>query len=339
VNTETGTTPENTPLSPPAAGELLVNFHDVVSAQERIKRHVVHTPVHRYPLLDAQLGAEVWIKHENHQMIGCFKARGAINAILAATNSFEGVVASSSGNHGQGVAYAAKMTGTNATIVVPEWAYPHKVAAIEALDARVEFCGTTSHQGRERAAQLADSEGLLLLDDFDDPFIVAGNGTIALELLEERPDLDILVIPLGGGALAAGCGVVAKTINPLLRTIAGQSEECPATSASWRERRPMQMPCSTIADGLAVDFPDATVVEMLVEYIDEVTLVSEAEIRHAVGLMLQTTRNVVEPSGAVPIAVCRKRREDFAGRRVGVIATGGNIDLAILHQSVTDLLS
>lgn len=338
MNPDTGTTPEHTPTPASSREELLVSFHDVVSAHERIRPHVARTPVHRYPLLDAQLGAEVWIKHENHQMIGCFKARGAINAILGANDSVKGVVASSSGNHGQGVAYAAKMTGTQATIVVPEWAYLHKVAAIEALGASVEYFGTTSHEGRQRAAELADNESLLLLDDFDDPFIVAGNGTIALELLEEQPDLDILVIPLGGGALAAGCGIAAKTINPRLRTVAGQSEECQATSTSWRERRPVQMPCSTIADGLAVDFPDATVVEMLVAYIDEITLVSEDEIRHAVGLILQTTRNVVEPSGAVSIAICRKLRDNFAGRRIGVIATGANIDLAILNQSVADLL-
>ncbi len=315
-----------------SASDLIVTFHDVIRARERIRPYVAPTPTFRYPLLDQELGLDVWLKHENHQAIGCFKVRGALNAILASDGGSGGVVASSSGNHGQGVAFAARLAGRRAVIVVPEWASPHKVAAIRALGAEVEVFGDTSHAGREHAIELAERDGLLLLDDFCDPFIVAGNGTVALELLEQQPDLDVLVMPLGGGALAAGCGVAAKAINPALTTIAGQSESCPATATSWRRREPVQMPCSTIADGLAVDLPDATVVALLVATIDDVVLVSEQEIQDAIALLLRTTRNLVEASGAVPLAICRKAAAAFEGRRVGVVISGGNLDLGLLPE-------
>jgi threonine dehydratase len=312
--------------------DLIVTFHDVVRARERIRHYVAATPTFNYPLLDRELGLQVWLKHENHHAIGCFKARGALNAILAHEGDFSGAVASSSGNHGQGVALAARLAGRRAVIVVPEWASEHKVAAIRALGAEVEVFGDTSHAGRERAIELAEREGLLLLDDFCDPFIVAGNGTVALELLEQQPELEVLIVPLGGGALAAGCGVAAKAINPALRTVAGQSESCPATATSWQRQEPVQLPCSTIADGLAVDLPDAAVVALLVATIDDVVLVSEEEIREAIARLLRTTRNLVEASGAVPVAICRKQAAALEGRRIGAVVSGGNLDLSLLPE-------
>lgn len=309
-------------------------FHGVIAAAARIRGKVPRTQLLRYPLLDEALGASVYVKHENHHMIGSFKARGALNAILSAEDEVTGVVASSSGNHGQGVAYAARTVGIPAAIVVPEWANPTKINGIRGLGAEVHYFGTTSSECNERARELARERSHFMIDDFRDSAVIAGAGTVALEIMEEQPSVEFLVIPLGGGALASGCGIAAKGVNPEVRTVAVQSESCPATYLSWKAGHPVQSPCSTIADGLAIDVPEAETVDILRSVIDDAVLVSEDELLQAIRLLLAITHNLAEASGAAGIAGCRRIAGDIAGRRVAVILTGSNLEPSILERAL-----
>ena len=303
---------------------------DILRAYARIRPYLPRTPLTRHPVLEERLGISLWLKHENHHVIGSFKARGALNTVLAAEGEVSGVVASSSGNHGQGVAYAARVLGLPSTIVVPEWANPEKLAVIRALGAEVVVYGTGASECNQHARALAVDRGLLLVDDFLDPHVVAGAGTIALEILEEAPDLDVLVIPLGGGALASGCGLIAKAVNPEIRTLGVQSEACQATFRSWKEGRPVAFDCHSIADGLAVDLPEMALIEILRRVLDDVVLVTEEDLLRAIALLLETTHNLAEASGAAGVAAATVHPEALRGSRVATILTGANINTALL---------
>lgn len=305
---------------------------DVLRAHARIRPHLPRTPLFRHPALEERLGLTLWLKHENHHVIGSFKARGALNAVLAAEGDVTGVAASSSGNHGQGVAYAARTLGLPATIVVPEWANPEKLAVIRALGAEIVVHGTGASECNEHARRLAAERGLLLVDDFLDPHVVAGAGTVALEILEEAPDLDVLVIPLGGGALASGCGLIAKAVDPGIRTVGVQSEACQATYLSWREGRPVAFDCNSNADGLAVDLPEMALIEILRRVLDDVVLVTEDDLLRAIALLLETTHNLAEASGAAGVAAASVAREALGGTRIATILTGANINTTLLPE-------
>ena len=303
---------------------------DVLLARTRIRPYIPRTALSRYPLLEYELGLGLYLKHENHHVIGSFKARGALNAVLGASGHVPGVAASSSGNHGQGVAYAAKVLGLPATIVVPEWANPQKVAGIRSLGADVIAQGTTASECNNLARRLSAERGLLLVDDFLDPLVVAGAGTIALEILEEVPDIDVLLIPLGGGALASGCGLIAKAMQPSIRVVGVQSEDCQGTYRSWKAGHPVRSDCATIADGLAIDLAEAALIDILRSVVDDVALIAEADMLDTIRLLLETTHNLVEPSGAAGVAAARRFRDSLEGKRLATILTGANLNTALL---------
>jgi len=307
----------------------MLTIEDVLRAGRAIRPYLRPTPLHSYPALNRLLGMELYVKHENHSLIGSFKARGAINA-LAQHREAGRVVAYSTGNHGQGVSYAAALLGMEATIVVPEGANREKVAAIEALGGRVVFHGRTLDETQRRTRELVAERGAYYADDGGDLLIAAGAGTVALEILEEVPDLEWLVIPLGDGMLAGGCCVVLRALAPRARSLAVQSEACPAMYESWRSGEVVYRPCGTFAEGLADVQPHAEALELLRAVLDEALLVSEQEIRAAIRTLLRLTHNLAEGAGAAPLAACLKQRERLAGRKVAMILSGGNLDTRLL---------
>src|SRR3954465_4520281 len=242
-------------------------------------------------MLDAVAGTEVLVKHENHQPIGAFKVRGGVNLVsqLSAEERERGVISASTGNHGQSIAYAARLFGVRATICVPEVANPVKVASMRGLGAEVVFHGRDFDDAREHCEQLAREHGYRYVHSGDEPLLIAGVATATLELLEEEPEADTVVVPLGGGRAAAGACIVAKTLKPAMRVIGVQSEAAPAAYRSWRERRLGEDRMGTFAEGLATrtafDLPQ----RILRQRLDDFVLVSDDDIRAAQALMIETT--------------------------------------------------
>ena len=318
--------PQPDPASP------YLSLGDITAARERLRHHVRPTPLLRYPRLDALVHATVWVKHENHQPIGSFKARGALNAALAQETRPAGVVGASAGNHGQGIGLAGQLLGVPACVVIPIGANPTKVASMRALDVEVVEGGRTATECNELAKSIAGDRGWHIIDDFCDPLVMAGAGTVALEILEERPGIDALVVPVGGGALASGCGVAAKGIKPSILTVGAVPAACPSAYLSWRAGRPVSGPCETMADGLAVDRLDASVVQILSDVLDDVVLVTEAEIGAAVSLGVSMLHNLLEPAGAAALAAICQGKSAIGGGEIAIVATGANIDPGLLSR-------
>lgn len=313
-----------------------IGWTEVEAAAERLLPVVHHTAVHQSRQLDARTGATVLLKCENLQRAGAFKIRGAYNklATLPPAVRARGVVAYSSGNHAQGVALAARLFGVPATICVPETIIPSKRAATEAYGASIVLAGRTSEDREVRARALAAERGATLVPPYDDPAIVAGQGTVALEFLRQVPDLDVLVTPVGGGGLLAGCAIAARALCPGIRIVGIEAEDandtCLSLQAGHRVRIP---PPHTIADGMRAIEPGELTFPILQSLVDEIVLVRDADIEAAVWFLLERLKLLVEPTGAVGVAALLAGRiQGTAGRRVGVVLSGGNVDRSTLVQ-------
>ena len=309
-----------------------ITLADVVDAKRRIGPHLRPTPLYPYAGLDDLLGAEVWVKHENHQPVGAFKVRGGVNLVsqLGEDERRRGLIAASTGNHGQSVAYAARLFGVTARVCVPEGANPVKLAAMRAQGAELIEHGADFDAAREHCAALAEEHGYRYVHSGNEPQLIAGVGTETLEILEDRPDVDVIVVPIGGGSGAAGACVVAKAIRPEIEVIGVQSEAAPAAFRSWQAHGFVEDETATFAEGLATRVPFELPQQILWEHLDDFVLVSEDEIREATRLMIEHTRNLVEPAGAAPLAAALKLADRFRGRRIALIASGGNISPAQL---------
>ena len=310
-----------------AAKLVAPNFNDVLAARERIGPYLKPTALHRYPALDELVGTQTWVKHENHQPICAFKVRGGVNlmAQLPDDEKARGVITASTGNHGQSIAYAARLFGVRAIICVPEGANPVKIRSIRGLGAEIVTHGKDFDEARERCEQLASEHGYRYIHSGNEPHLIAGVATEALEILEQQPDIELIIVPVGGGSGAAGTCIAAKAINPAVRVIGVQSAEAPAAYRSWKERRLVSDRMGTIAEGLATRTAFELPQQILGEKLDEFLLVPDAEIRPAVGLMIETTRNLVEPAGAAPLAAALRLKEQLAGKRVALILSGSNV--------------
>jgi threo-3-hydroxy-L-aspartate ammonia-lyase len=307
---------------------------DIVRAAARLAPVVHRTPVVRSRSLDALAGMELYLKAENLQRAGSFKIRGAYNKIaqLPPRARERGVIAYSSGNHAQGVALAARLLGVPATIVVPETIIPAKRAATEAYGAELVYAGTTSSERRDHAEKLAAERQLDLVAPYDDPAIMAGQGTVALELLEDSPDIDTLVVPIGGGGLMSGCAVLARARRPKARILGVEPEGGDDTRRSLQAKQRVRIPPpQTIADGLRAVEPGELTFEVIRELVDDIVLVSDAEIRQAVRLLLERTKLLVEPSGAVGLAAALAGKLPH-GATPGIVLSGGNIDPSTLRE-------
>ncbi|HEY2273788.1 MAG TPA: threonine/serine dehydratase [Jatrophihabitantaceae bacterium] len=313
------------------------NLADVLDARRSIAPYLRPTPLYSYAALDEQVGAEVYVKHENHQPVGAFKVRGGVNLIsqLSPDERERGVIAASTGNHGQSIAFAARLFGVRATICVPERANPVKVASMRGLGAELVFAGRDFDDARERCEQLASEHGYRYVHSGNEPLLIAGVATGTLEILEEQPQIDAVIVPIGGGSGAAGACIVAKAVNPDVRVIGVQSEAAPAAHRSWQERRLVKAASETFAEGLATRTAFELPQQILWEHLDDFVLVSDDEIRSAQLLMIESTRNLVEASGAAPLAAALRLRDQLAGKRIAVVASGGNASREQLRELVS----
>ena len=305
----------------------LPTLNDVLAARERIAPYLKPTALHRYPALDELVGTETWVKHENHQPICAFKIRGGINLVaqFSKDERHRGVITASTGNHGQSIAYAARLFGVKAIICVPEGANPVKVKSIHGLGAEIVTHGRDFDEAREHCEQLAAAHGYRYIHSGNEPHLIAGVATEALEILEAQPDIDVIVVPVGGGSGASGTCTAAKAMKPKICVIGVQSAEAPAAYRSWKERRLVTDRMATIAEGLATRTAFELPQRILWEKLDDFVLVPDAEIRTAVRLMIETTRNLAEPAGAAPLAAALRLKEELRGKRVALILSGSNI--------------
>jgi threonine dehydratase len=309
-------------------------FSDVLEARRRIREYLPRTPVYRYAGLSELVRAEVWVKHENHQPTGAFKVRGGVNLVsqLSTAERERGLVCASTGNHGQSIAYAAGLFGVPATVVVPEDANPVKVSFIQDFGADLVAHGRDYDEAREHCEALAAEHGWRYVHSGNEPHLIAGVATEALEILEDVPNVEVLVVPIGGGSGAAGACIAAKAVNPAIEVIGVQSEAAPAAYRSWKAQELVSGEMSTFAEGLATRTAFELPQRILWELLDEFVLVSEDELRAATILMLERTRNLIEPAGASPLAAALSLRGRLEGRRLALVASGGNVSLAQLRQ-------
>ena len=311
-----------------------ITLSDVLEARRRIGPHLRPTPLYRYGGLDELVGAEVWVKHENHQPVGAFKVRGGVNLVaqLGEGERRRGLIAASTGNHGQSIAFAAGLHGVTARICVPEGANPVKLEAMRQLGAELIVHGRDFDAAREHCELLAAEHGYRYVHSGNEPLLIAGVGTETLEILEDRPDLDAIVVPIGGGSGAAGACVVAKAIRPGIEVIGVQSAAAPAAFRSWQARSLVADESATYAEGLATRVPFELPQRILWEHLDDFVLVGDHAIRRANRLLIEHTRNLVEPAGAAPLAAALELRERFRGRRPALVVSGGNISPAQLAE-------
>lgn len=309
-----------------------VTLDDVRAAAARIAPHLRPTPLYPYPGLDRLVGASVWVKHENHQPVGAFKVRGGVNLVAQLTQAERrsGLIAASTGNHGQSVAYAGRLFGVVARICSPEGVNPVKLEAMRSLGAEVIVQGRDFDEAREHCERLAAEHGHRYVHSGDEPHLIAGVATETLELVGALPDVDAIVVPVGGGSGAAGACVVAKATKAEIEVIGVQAEAAPAAFHAWRTGRMESGESATLAEGLATRVPFALPQRILREHLDDFVLVSEEELLEATRLMIEHTRNLVEPAGAAPLAAALRLRDRLRGRRVALVASGGNISPAQL---------
>jgi threonine dehydratase len=308
---------------------------DVLRAQKTIAPHLKPTPALELEALDAALGCRTVLKCENLNPTGAFKVRGGINLVanLRPSERARGVLAASTGNHAQSVAYAARLFGVPAVIYMPERANPLKVASTCALGAEVVLTGRDFDEARLAAEARAERDGLRYVHSSNEPMLVAGVATCYLELLAMAPDLEILFVPVGGGSGVLGAAVVARAVNPAIRVIGVQAEGAPAVYRSWKERRRVETDSvATFADGLATRQPFDMPLALLPKLVDEVMLVSDAEMEDAIRLLIETAHQVAEGAGAAAVAAARKRRDEIAGKRVGLALSGGNLTIEQLRR-------
>jgi threonine dehydratase len=314
--------------------QLAISYDDVRAAAERLRGEAHLTPVHTSRTLDEEAGRAVFLKCESFQRGGAFKFRGAYNAIsrLSEEERRRGVVAFSSGNHAQGVALAARLLGVPAVICMPDDAPPVKLAATRGYGAEVRIFERATVDRDTFARAIAEERGMTVIPPYDHPHIIAGQGTAALELLEQVPDLDALVMPIGGGGLIGGCSVAAKGVDPTIRIFGVETEGADDVRQSVeRGERVAIAPPATIADGIRTTSPGRLTFPIIQRHVERVLVVSDEAVLAALRLVIQRMKLVIEPTGAVGVAAVLAGLLPAELRRVGVIVSGGNLDPSLLR--------
>ncbi len=324
------------------AAEPAVTFDDIVAARRRLAGQIADTPFLHSRTLSAICGCELWLKFENLQYTASFKERGAGNRIAALSEAERaaGVIAVSAGNHAQGVAHAAGKLGIRAVIVMPRFTPAVKVENTRRLGAEVVLSGDSFDEARELMQRMAVEQGLTIIHPYDDPLIIAGQGTLGLEMLEAQPNLDALVLAIGGGGMIAGIATAARRLAPKLAIVGVQTR---LFAAAWQQfhRARGDLPDGddpqggpTIAEGIAVESPGAHTMPVIIRDVDDVLLVGEADIEKAIVMLLEVEKTVVEGAGAAGLAAVLAHPRHFAGKRVGLVLSGGNIDPLMLSDIV-----
>jgi threonine dehydratase len=311
-----------------------VTFADIQAAAARLAGRVLETPCVESRTLGEIVGAQVFLKFENLQFTASFKERGALNKLLAlCAEGVGGVVAASAGNHAQGVAHHAQRLGVRAVIVMPLHTPTVKVERTLGFGAEVLLHGETFDDAREHALAVAAEQQLAFVHPFDDPLVIAGQGTIAIEMLRQQPQLDTLVVAVGGGGLISGIATAARAIKPSIRIVGVQTTRFPAMVNATRGTSHPQG-ASTIAEGIAVGQPGKLTQPIVAELVDDLVLVDEADIEQAIVMLLEIEKTLVEGAGAAGLAALLKEPERYAGRQVGLVLSGGNIDPLLLSAII-----
>lgn len=318
-----------TSATPPVAPTL----NDIYVARERVAPYVPRTPLMRHPLLDQATGLSIWVKHENHNPTGAFKVRGGLNLVgaMPPEERARGIVTASTGNHGQSIALASRLHGVACTVFVPDGNNPEKNAAIRAFGAVLEEGGRDFDEARERCEQRAASTGARYVHSADEPLLIAGVGTYALELFEDLPDVDVIFVSLGGGSGACGLITVRNALGSNARIVAVGASKADAVYRSWKgPDRVVGTSAETFAEGVATRVSFDLPFSIYKDHLDDFILLSEEELAAGVRMALKTTHNLAEGAGAAALAAAYQQREVLAGQRVACIMSGGNIDQAKL---------
>lgn len=315
----------------------MVSVKDIERAAKRLK-NVVHTiPLSGSHTFSKMSGAKIYLKYENQQKTGSFKVRGAYNKImkLHEESPLNAVVASSAGNHAQGVAYAAKKIGIPATIVMPRSTPIAKVSATQGYGAKVVLHGTCYDDAYAKACEICEKENATFIHPFDDDDVIAGQGTIAMEILSDLPSLDMIVVPAGGGGLVSGIAAYVKQINPRIQVVGVQADGASAIQQSFKAKKAISTDIAkTIADGIAVKCPGTVTMSHINQYVDQIVTVSDAEIASTLLLLIERTKQVVEPAGAASLAAVLNNKIEIQDKKVACILSGGNIDVSFIHKVV-----
>ncbi|WMD18213.1 threonine ammonia-lyase [Achromobacter seleniivolatilans] len=317
----------------------MIDIASIQTARENLRGQVLKTPFTLSRTLSDIFGAEIWLKFENLQFTASFKERGALNRMLTLsdTERAKGVIAVSAGNHAQGVAYHAQRMGVPAVIVMPRFTPTVKVANTRRFGAEVVLAGDTFDDAKAHGYELAQQRGLIMIHPYDDEAVISGQGTVALEMLEDQPQLDMLVIAIGGGGLISGISTAAKALKPSIEIVGVQTERFPSMYAAVKG---VEMPQGqyTIAEGIAVKSPGALTQPIVTQLVDHIELVSESDIEHAIVVLLEIEKTVVEGAGAAGLAALLRAKEEgsdrFKGKRIGLVLTGGNIDPLMLGELI-----
>lgn len=315
------------------AEAAMPSLRDVIAARPHVYRYLRPTPLHRYAGLGELVGAEVWVKHENHLPVGAFKVRGGLNLVaqLSEKERASGLFTASTGNHGQSIAYAARAHGLRATIAVPEGANPGKVAAMRGLGAEVAFHGPDFDSAREWVMGIAAAQGGRFVGPTEE-LLIHGVGTYALEIVEDLPEVDAIIVPVGAGSGVCATAIVAKTINPAIQVIGVQSAQAPAIQMSWASGKTVSADMRTVAEGLATRVPFENTQRIMRQYLDDFVLVDDAAIDDAILLLLEHTHNLAEGAGAASLAAAIKLRQRLAGKNVVLVMSGGNLGMDQLRR-------
>lgn len=312
-------------------------FEGVLEAKQRIAPHLAPTPLYQWSGLGRLLDTEVWVKHENHQPIAAFKVRGGINLVsqLSPEEREAGVITASTGNHGQSIAYAARRFGVEARICMPESANEVKVQSIRDLGAEVIFHGRDFDDAREYCEALAEDKGFRYIHSGNEPLLIEGVGTATLEILESKPEIDVVIVPIGGGSGAAGACIAGKANKKDLVVIGVQAAAAPAAYRSWKGRELVVDEMKTMAEGLATRTAFELPQQILCEQLDDFLLVSEEDLESAMVAMIEATRNLVEAAGAAPLAGALRIKDRLRGKNVALICSGSNITLEQLRSVIS----
>jgi threonine dehydratase len=315
----------------------MITFVDIEEARERIQSQIYLSPFPYSETISRLTGNRVFFKLENLQMTGSFKERGALNRLLTLTpdEAKRGVIAASAGNHGMAVAFHSRRLDISATIVMPLHAPLIKVSRVRQYGAQIVLHGADYDEAFAEAHRLAQEKRLTFIHAFNDPWIVAGQGTIGLELYEQNPDLDAVVVPVGGGGLIGGIALVLKTLNRKIRIIGVQAESVPSMKAALEKGRPIRLPpAMTIADGIAVRAVGDMPLALVKKYVDDIVTVSEGEIANAVLLLLEIEKTVAEGAAAVSLAALMNKKTALTNCNVGLVISGGNIDMNLISRII-----
>lgn len=321
----------------PTQASLAITLADIEAARARVRDSVYYTPCERSQVLSGLTGQQIYLKLENRQMTGAFKERGALNRILTLTTqqSAQGVIAASAGNHAQGMAYHATRRGIHATIVMPQTTPLVKVTATRRFGAEVVLHGANYDEAYAEAVQRAEAQGLTFIHPFDDAEVIAGQGTIGLELLEQVPELEAVVVPIGGGGLIGGIACAVKSIKPGVRVIGVQTARLASMQAAVEQHHPITLTAATtIADGIAVRRAGSLTLPLVERYVDEIVTVEEDEIASAILVLLEREKMLSEGAGAAGLAALLQQRTSLQQEHTAVVICGGNIDVTLLSRII-----